>query len=109
MPVDRGSIWERYRNFLRRRTSDDVADELRFHIQMRADEAHEAGLPESEAHAVALERFGEYRAVEAEMLRIDAARERRRGRLEWIADVRQDVVFAARSLRRAPSFAITAI
>jgi putative ABC transport system permease protein len=109
MAHDRESIWHRYRHLLRRRTTDDVNDELRFHLDMRVEEAHRAGLSEPDAHAAALERFGEYQTVEAEVLRIDEARERRRGRLEWLAGVRQDVTFAVRSLRRAPSFALAAI
>ena len=109
MSTDRNSLWERYRHLLRRRTKDDVSDELRFHLDMRTEEARHAGLPEPDAHAAALERFGEYQTVEAEVLRIDQARERRRGRLEWVTDLRQDTVFAIRSLRRAPAFAIAAV
>src|SRR4051812_46290352 len=36
-------------------------------------------------------------------------RERRRTRTEWLSDLRQDVAFAVRSLRRAPAFAAAAI
>jgi putative ABC transport system permease protein len=102
-------VWLRYRDLLRRRTADAVQDELRFHVDMRIDEARRAGLPEADARAAALERFGPYTDVEAEVLDIDRARERRRVRTEWFGDLRQDAAFAIRSLTRAPSFAIAAV
>ena len=109
MSKHKSPIWQRYRDLLRRRPADDVQDELRFHVDMRIDEAKRAGLAEPEARAAALERFGRYTDVEAEVLDIDRARERRRLRTEWFGDLRQDVSFAIRSLTHAPSFAIAAI
>jgi putative ABC transport system permease protein len=109
MSDNRESLWERYRHLLRRRTSDDVSDELRFHLEMRAEEGRRAGLSAREANAAALERFGEYQPVESEVVRIDSARERRGRRTEWFVDLRSDTAFAVRSLCRAPSFAIAAI
>lgn len=102
-------VWQRYRDFLRRRPAADVQDELRFHVDMRIDEAKRAGLPEPEARAAALERFGRYDDVESEVIDIDRARERLRLRTEWLGDLRQDVSFGMRSLIRAPSFAIAAV
>jgi putative ABC transport system permease protein len=101
-------IWRRYRELLRRRPAADVADELRFHVDMRVAEAQRAGLPEDEARAAALTRFGSYRDVESALLHIDAARARRGDRAAWLDDLRQDIRFAIRSLRRAPTFTLAA-
>src|SRR5579862_1241746 len=102
-------MWQRYRHFLRRRTADDVRDELQFHVAMRVEEARRAGLPEEEARAAALERFGPYTHVEAQVMDIDRARDQRHRRAEWFVDMRQDVVVAVRSLRRAPAFTAAAV
>lgn len=109
MPNGEGSIWRRYRDILRRRPADDVSEELRFHLAMRVAEAHDAGLSGPDARAAALERFGSYETVEAELLRIDHARDRRQRRMEWLHDIRQDAQFAVRFLVHAPSFAVAAI
>ena len=92
-----------------RRPAHNVADELQFHLDMRIEEARRAGMSEDEARAAAIRRFGEYGAVRGEVLAIDSARERRKDRRELLDDIRRDVVFALRSLRRAPVFAFAAL
>jgi predicted permease len=102
-------IWRRYRDLLRRRPTDDGDEEIRLHLQLREQEALRAGLDPDRAQAAARERFGDLDGVVAELHAIDRSRERRRGRTEWLSDLRQDARFALRSLRRSPSFAATAI
>ncbi|MEP6494375.1 MAG: ABC transporter permease [bacterium] len=109
MADDGNPLWTRYRNLLRRRTREDVQDELHFHVDMRIEEAKGAGLGDSEARAAAYERFGRYADVENEVIGIDRARERRRRRAEWVDDLRQDIAFAFRALAHAPSFAVAAV
>jgi putative ABC transport system permease protein len=101
--------WRRYRDLVRRRPQEDVDDEIRLHLEMRRDEALRMGLPPEQADAEVRERFGDVDKVVAELYSIDGAREARRRRADWAADLAQDVRFAMRSLRRAPSFALTAI
>jgi putative ABC transport system permease protein len=107
--MSRDPIWRRYRDLLRRRPTADVDEEVRHHLQMREEEAMRAGFEESTARAAARERFGDVDGVVAELYAIDRSRERRLSRVEWLSDLRQDARFALRSLRRAPSFALTAI
>ena len=106
---DNEPLWRRYRDLVRRRPTDDVDDEIRYHLEMRREEALRAGLDADHADAVARERFGDVDRVVAELYAIDTSRERKRSRHDWFGDFVQDVKFAGRSLRRAPSFAATAI
>ena len=107
--TDNEPLWRRYRDLVHRRPTDDVDDEIRHHLEMRRQEALRAGLDPERADAVARERFGDVDAVTAELYAIDTSRERKRSRGEWLGDIVQDVRFAARSLRRSPSFSVTAI
>src|SRR4051812_23704413 len=108
MSDHRRSIRERLYAFWRR-PERDVADELRFHLEMRVDEARRLGMNEDEARAAALARFGAYNTVRGELMQIDTARERRHDRREWLDDVRRDVIFAGRALRRSPAFALASL
>ena len=101
--TDKNPIWRRYRDLLRPRPADDVADEVRHHLEMRREEALRAGLDPDVATNVARERFGDVDGVVAELNAIDGARERRLGRIDWFTDFAQDVRFAIRSLRRSPA------
>ena len=107
--TDDEPLWHRYRDLVRRRPKDDVDDEIRHHLEMRRDEALQAGLDLEHAEAAARERFGNVDGVAAELYAIDTSRDRRRIRRDWFSDFAHDIRFAWRSLRRAPSFAITAI
>lgn len=103
------SLWRRYRDLLRRKPAEDVDDEVRLHLQLREEEALRQGLDPAHARAAARERFGDVPGVVAELYRIDESREVRRRRAEWLSDLRRDSRFALRSLRRSPSFAVTAV
>src|SRR4051812_28411029 len=101
---------ERYRALWPgRRGLDDVDDELRFHLEMREAEARGAGFTAADAHRAALDRFGDFHEIEADLKRVARARVHRAARTEWLADVGADIRFAWRSLRRAPAFAAAAV
>ena len=107
--MTRDPMWRRYRNLLRPRPTEDVSDEVRFHLEMREAEARRAGMTPEDARAAARERFGNVAGIVDELNAIDLLREERRVRAEWFGDVRQDVRFALRSLRRSPSFSAAAV
>jgi hypothetical protein len=107
--MNRDPMWRRYRNLLRPRPTDDVSDEVDFHLDMREAEARRSGLTPDDARAAARERFGNVAGIVAELNAIDQSREQRRERAEWLGDLRQDVRFALRSLRRSPSFTTAAV
>ena len=95
--------WRRYLRFWRRDVRADIDDELAFHFQTRIGELTERGFTANEAHARALEEFGDLNAVRSDLHAIDTRMERRAQRVEWLDGWRQDLVYSARSLRRTPA------
>src|ERR1043166_4717845 len=85
----------------RSRVEDDMADELRFHIERRAADLEAAGVPTREAARRARLEFGP-----AERWK-DDCREARG--LRWLDDLAGDLRYAVRTFRRSPGFAVIAI
>jgi predicted permease len=86
---------------LRSRMEREMDQEMRTHIDLRAADLIARGVPPAEADRLARDEFG------------DAIRWKEQGRdargLRLVDDVRADVRYAARSLRRSPGFALVAI
>ncbi len=82
-------------------------DEIRHHIEERAERLVASGMDPEEARREAEHAFGDVDAVRAELEEID---EPTRGRLGLVADrLRHDLAFTLRQFRRAPGFAAVAI
>lgn len=92
-----------------RSTAADVETELDFHLQMRTAELEARGLPAASARAEALNRFGDLPQAKRDLIRFDAALDRRRRLTAWLGDLGRDLGFAARGLRREPGFAVVAL
>jgi putative ABC transport system permease protein len=75
----------------------DMAEEFRLHLELRAADLRASGLSESEAVRRARIEFG---GVESYKERCREARG-----LRWIDDLRADLGYAIRTLRRAPGYA----
>jgi predicted permease len=84
------------------RVEDEVAQELEFHVEMRARELIARGMSPERAHAWARTRLKGLGEVERECRRIARLRDRRVGALERLEELRQDLHFAIRQMRRAP-------
>jgi predicted permease len=88
---------------------DDVDAELRFHLETRVEALVAEGRSAEAARAQALREFGDLddarRAMRRAGHRTSGARERRR----YMSDLRQDIAYALRRLKRTPAFTITAI
>ena len=87
----------------------DVADEIRFHLDMRAQELIEQGMSKEEALREAQRQFGDVAAIEAECRDERLARTRERGRREWWRGFGMDLRYAVRSLRTNVGFTLAGV
>jgi predicted permease len=90
-------------------TKDEVDADIAFHLDMLTRELMQRGLSESQARAEAERRFGDVAAVSAESRKLADEREHNERRAEVRSEVRKDVQFAMRQLRRAPAFTAMAV
>ena len=87
----------------------DVADEIRFHLDMRSQELMEQGMSKEDALREARRQFGDVAAIEAECRDERLARTRERGRREWWRGFALDLRYAVRSLRTNAGFTLAAV
>jgi predicted permease len=87
--------------FHRSRLEDELDEEIRSHIQRRADDLERSGLPRAEAERRARIEFGGFQKFKEE------CREELRG--FWLQTVWTDVHFATRMLRSSPGFTAVAV
>jgi predicted permease len=80
---------------------EDLERDLRAHLELEAQELHEAGVPKDEAHYAARRALGNTTSLKEEM----------RAMWRWtsLERVAQDARYVLRMLRRNPAFAIAAI
>jgi predicted permease len=95
-------LMNRVRYLLGRSRFDDELDaEIRFHLEARAAELEAEGLAPAAALAQARREFGS-----SALAREDT---RSAWEFRWLADLGADLRYAARSFRRNPAFALTAV
>jgi predicted permease len=87
--------------FRRSRINSEMDDELRSHIQHRADDLERSGLPRPEAERRARVEFGGYERYKVECHEASSG-----NTLETFA---QDLRFGLRMLRKSPGFTLTAL
>ncbi|MGZ8412488.1 MAG: ADOP family duplicated permease [Gemmatirosa sp.] len=87
----------------------EVDDELTFHLEARIRDYVARGMDPAEARAAALARFGDVCEVRAECTQLLEADRRAADRRDWFDDLRQDLRYGVRSLRRAPLFTLLAV
>lgn len=86
---------------MQRRFESDLADEVRFHLEMQAEDNRRLGMDAEDARFAARRSFG---AVEPMK---ESFREQRS--FAWIEAMKRDVVHGARMLGRRPGFTIAAV
>ena len=98
----RGDIRRAFRLALRRRDrwEHEVEDEIKLHLTLRAEHLMAQGASPDDAYREAVRRFGPLTESRARLLEAARHRERQMQRTEWLSDLRQDVVFALRTLGR---------
>ena len=82
-------------------TTDEIREELQFHVQMRADEYARLGMDSGAARRAALRRFGNLSVIQDRGYDVRGG-----GVMETIV---QDAKYALRQMRRQPSFSILAV
>jgi putative ABC transport system permease protein len=96
------AVWRRLVHFGRASTFErELDEEIAIHIEMRADELHQEGMPRADAIARARREFGSSLRVKEET--------RAAWQFRWLEETLSDLSYAARALRRNPGFAAAAI
>lgn len=96
------SLFTRLRNLWKKDSLDqNLDDELRSHIEMRADDNVTSGMAPKEAGYDAMKRFGNATLMKERTRSMDI--------FAWLESVWQDTRFGARSLRKSPGFTAVAI
>src|SRR5215204_3476801 len=98
--------------FLRRRREavrEEIDEELRTHLQMRADELVAQGYPPADAGREALRRFGDVGATQKYCERQDVQKEHWKMNALMIEEIAQDLRISFRSLLRAPVLTATIV
>src|SRR5438067_7000269 len=83
------------------KASAELEEEARFHLDQRMDEYLKGGMSPDDARREAQRRLGS----------LTLARERTRDvdTFRWLTDLSQDALYAVRTLRKNPGFAVVAI
>jgi hypothetical protein len=82
----------------RSRFHDELADEMQFHMESRAEDLERSGASRAEAMRQARREFGS---------RLKAAEDTSAAwQMQWLEDAYSDVCYAARAFRRSPGFAL---
>jgi predicted permease len=83
---------------------DEVERELAFHIEMRTRDLVARGMDPDVARRAAIAPFGALDHMQHQLRDLARNRDARARRAELLSSVRQDIVVAARALRRQPAF-----
>src|ERR1700686_4172075 len=91
------------------RLDEEIADELAFHLEMRAREYADRGLAPAAAMAAARRRFGDLAQVKAACRGIGRGRAGAQRRARWLAEFGRDLRLAGRRLAERPGPSLLAV
>src|SRR4051794_2967406 len=95
--------------FRRAQIIDAVEDELAFHLDMRTQRLIACGMAPEAARREALRQFGDVDSVRRDCVTFDEERERTMRRRNYREELVQDLVYAARTLRRNLGFSLVVV
>jgi len=101
--------WRRYARLFGPNPTEDVKDEVSFHLEAKTEDLVQQGWAREAARKEAERQFGDVSAVERVGQRIGEKTEKRRRLADYWTDLVQDVRFTFRTLRRDPGFAAISI
>jgi len=103
----RGGIQRAFKLALRRRDrwQEDVEEEIKLHLTLRAEQLMAQGSPPNDAYSEAVRRFGPLTESRARMIDAARYREQRMQRTEYLGQLKQDLSFAWRTLGRQKAWA----
>lgn len=104
-----GPLWHRYLRFWKANATADVDEEIRFHFEAREADLIARGHGPADARRIAIEEFGDVDTARHRLYGIRRRIERRRERLWLWHQIRSDLRYALRGLRRSPVFASAVI
>ena len=97
-----GELWRRLTALVTRKQIDrDLEDEMRLHLELRAQQQAEAGIALDEAHHAAQRRFGNTLLMKETSRAVWG--------WHWLETFAQDLQYALRTLRRSPGFTAAAV
>src|ERR1017187_5774681 len=87
--------------FRKKHRERQFESEIQYHLDRLAQSHIEQGMDPREAQRRARLEFGGATQIQEELRDVDRPR--------WLADLRQDLIYAARTLRRRPGFLVCAV
>ncbi|MET0556731.1 MAG: ABC transporter permease [Vicinamibacteria bacterium] len=87
----------------------EVDEEIALHLELRARELMARGADPETARRQAQERMGDVSSVKRELRELGRKRDRDMKITTWLEELRHDVVFSFRQLRKAPAFTAVAV
>src|SRR5229473_6495680 len=96
------SIFKRLWNVMRpRRVNEEIRQEMEMHLALLEEEERARGLSAGDARATARQRFGNTTLSNEKTREMDL--------LGWLEAAKKDLFYAARVLRKSPSFTVFAV
>jgi putative ABC transport system permease protein len=87
---------------------EEVDEEIAFHLEMRTRELVERGIDQATARELAAAKLGDVARLKRTCVDLGRKRDREMRLTQWLDELRADVSFAMRQLRRAPAFTLVA-
>src|SRR5688572_25490166 len=86
----------------------EIDEEIAFHLEMRTRELVARGMDPKTAREMALSRMGDLASLRRTCVDLGRKRDREMRITQWLEELRDDVKFAIRQLRRSPGFSFVA-